>query len=49
MANKLAFSTIKLSFLRYVKGAKVIVFRIFVSDILLGIGTAQSTAGQDVV
>ena len=46
MANKLAFSTIKLSFLRYVKGAKVIISRIFVSDILLGIGAAQSAAGK---
>ena len=39
----------KLSFLRYVKGAKVIISRIFVSDILLGIGAAQSAAGQEVL
>ena len=46
MANKLAFSTIKLSFLRCVKGAKFIISHIFVSDIHLGICAAQSAAGH---
>ena len=46
MADKLAFSTIKLSFLRCVTGAKFIISRNFVSDIHLGICAAQSAAGH---